>query len=82
MWPGGIGIGAVGLVDNHVSPHRKTPERCADFAHPGATYNPWADKTWCLCGEVVHDGNTVTHDSCCCGGRLVVCQHPVTQKAA
>ena len=28
---------------------------CAD-AHLPATYNPWADKTWCLCGKVTWPG--------------------------
>ena len=52
----------IGVVGHGVStPHtwRYTPERCADHGHPGNTYNPWHNRTWCLCGEKIVDGNTV-----------------------
>ncbi|ROR91719.1 hypothetical protein [Nocardioides aurantiacus] len=71
------GFGVVGLgVSGQPARHRPSPELCAEFDHPGATYNPWQDKTWCLCGDVIRQGNHATHDACCCGGRLVACQHP------
>lgn len=38
---------------------RTCPEKCADHGHPGVTYNPWADRTWCLCGQVTRDGHHV-----------------------
>ena len=64
------GFGVVGLGDPGTPHGRRTrPDLCADHGHPGATYNPWQDRTWCLCGEVVRDGNHHTH-SACCGGPL------------
>jgi hypothetical protein len=48
---------------------RTHPERCAEFDHPGVTYNPLLRKTWCLCGEVIRDGDHFTH-AACCGGPL------------
>lgn len=57
-------------------PHQHRPERCADRDHPGVTYNPWHDKTWCLCGEVVRDGNAVEWPKATgCEGPLVDCAH-------
>ena len=41
--------------------------RCASLGHPGATYNPWLDRTWCLCGEVVRSGDHFEHVACCAG---------------
>lgn len=38
---------------------------CIEHGHPGTTYNPLLNKTWCACGEVVTDGDTATHDLCC-----------------
>lgn len=32
---------------------------CPTLDHLGVTYNPWEDKTLCLCGGVVRDGNQV-----------------------
>lgn len=26
---------------------------CADMNHPGVTYNPLYNRTWCLCGAVI-----------------------------
>lgn len=45
---------------------------CADMGHPGVTYNPNEDKTWCLCGIRVYPGRTASVDQhlACCGGPL------------
>ena len=70
-WPVG-GFGIVGLgVGGDRSRYRKAPELCEEHGHPGVTYNPWAGRTWCLCGRVVRDGNHFTH-AACCGGPLEV----------
>ena len=68
------GFGVVGLGDPGApSLTRKAPERCADYDHPGVTYHPQLDKTWCLCGAVVRDGDRVaTPHMACCGGPLEV----------
>lgn len=42
-------------------------QTCADLGHPGATYNPQMDKTWCACGQVIRDGNHFEHVTCCGG---------------
>lgn len=66
----GGGFGVVGLGDpGQPSRTRKRPDLCAEHGHPGCTYNPWQDKTWCLCGAVVRDGDQATHADCC-GGPL------------
>lgn len=39
---------------------RLRPDLCAEHDHPGVTFNPWHDKTWCLCGEVIRDGDVAT----------------------
>ncbi len=59
----GHGVSAPALI-------RMRPDLCAEHGHPGVTYNPWHDKTWCLCGEVVVNGN---HDTWAdkCGGPLI-----------
>lgn len=50
---------------------RTCPEKCADYGHPGVTYNPWQDRTWCLCGQVIRDGNQFdTRHMACCDGPL------------
>jgi len=36
------------------------PDLCEGEGHPGVTYNPLTDKTWCLCGERVYKGNQHT----------------------
>lgn len=66
-WTGGFGI--VGHGVNTPARTRKRPDLCADYDHPGCTYNPWADQTWCLCGDVTYDGDQATH-AACCGGPL------------
>lgn len=57
--PSGRAIGVVGHGVSSPATWRYMPEKCADHGHPGNTYNPWQDRTWCLCGETVVDGNTV-----------------------
>lgn len=66
--PGG-GFGNVGLGVSSPSPKRKRPDLCAEHGHPGVTFNAAMGKTWCLCGEVIRDGNQFTH-AACCGGPL------------
>ena len=61
-----------GVVGHGVSsPSRtsKRPDLCADHGHPGVTYHPQMDRTWCLCGQVVREGDHHTH-AACCGGPL------------
>ena len=62
----GIGIGAPGLA-GEPSRHRTTPEDCGLGFHPPATFNPWHDMTWCLCGAKTYPGNVATHAACCDG---------------
>lgn len=50
--------------------YRTTPERCGDLGHPGCTYNVRMDRTWCLCGQVITDGDTAVPHIACCGGPL------------
>jgi hypothetical protein len=61
------GFGIVGLGISSPSLTRTRPDLCAEHGHPGATYNPQQDKTWCLCGEVVRDGDHHEHVACCDG---------------
>lgn len=44
-------------------------DACAALGHPGATYNPWLNKTWCACGDVVRVDGHGGHVTCC-GGPL------------
>lgn len=74
--PWTIGVAAPGLVGDP-GPHQHRPARCADHGHPGVTYHPQMDRTWCLCGVVVRDGNTVTWPKADgCHGPLTDCAHP------
>lgn len=67
----GMGMGVVGLGHTNAPDLMvKRPDLCAEQGHPGATYNPHMDKTWCLCGDVIRDGNHFVH-AACCGGPLV-----------
>lgn len=52
--------------------YRTRPDRCAGMGHPGVTYNPLYDRTWCLCGEKIYDGQPATVDQhlACCNGPL------------
>lgn len=63
---GGFGIVGLGVAGESAKT-RPRPDLCAEHDHPGCTYNPWSNKTWCLCGEVVRDGNHATHAACCDG---------------
>ena len=54
----------------HYRNHRTTPERCPDLGHPPVTYNEALDRTWCLCGAVIVDGNQAIPHLACCGGPL------------
>lgn len=47
----------------------KRPDLCAEYGHPGVTWNPWIGRTWCLCGTHTYPGNQHTH-AACCGGPL------------
>jgi hypothetical protein len=38
---------------------RLHPQRCESAGHPGWTFNPWHNRTWCLCGAVVRNGDQV-----------------------
>lgn len=63
--------GVVGLGDpGEPSTTRTRPDLCAGLDHPPVTYNPWLDKTWCLCGQVVRDGDCHVHGIACCNGPL------------
>lgn len=63
-----IGVAALGKIWD--GPVRITrPDLCAEYGHPGCTYHPQMDKTWCLCGAIIRDGNHHTH-AACCGGPL------------
>ena len=55
----GIGVGRLG-VGGEPSRRRTTPELCPLFFHPPATYNPWLDRTWCLCGSRTYPGDHST----------------------
>lgn len=66
----GVGVGAVGHAGTPSS-KRKRPDLCAAHGHPGVTFNQRMGWTWCLCGEVVRDGNQVARPhAACCGGPL------------
>ena len=54
-----------GVIPQSLPTSRTRPDLCAEHGHPGVTYHPQMDKTWCLCGEVVRDGNHHTHAACC-----------------
>lgn len=74
-WTGGFGVVGLGVV-GEASRTRTRPDLCADHDHPGVTYHPQLDRTWCLCGDVVRDGYAITtgnwpHKADCCGGPLV-----------
>ncbi|HHX46039.1 MAG TPA: hypothetical protein GX718_01505 [Brevibacterium sp.] len=69
--PTWTGFGVVGLGDPGEPSRRRTrPDLCADHGHPGCTYNDRLDRTWCLCGEVVTEGDTAVPHVSCCGGPL------------
>lgn len=43
---------------------------CGRLGHPGATHNPWLDRTWCACGQRAVDGQAIVPHVACCGGPL------------
>lgn len=57
-WIGGFGNVGVGLPGPPATSFPR-PDLCAAHDHPGVTYNPWTDSTWCLCGERAQAGNRV-----------------------
>lgn len=67
--PWTVGVCAVGKTDDKPPLPAKRPDLCAGYGHPGCTYNPLMDMTWCLCGAVIRDGdqNTLADQ---CGGPL------------
>lgn len=68
-WTGGFGV--VGLGDpGKPATHRTRPDLCAGMGHPGATYNAAMNKTWCLCGASITDGDTAVPHIACCDGPL------------
>lgn len=52
--------------------YRTCPEKCADMRHPGVTFHPGYNRTWCLCGAVIYKGkpDTVDEHLACCHGPL------------
>lgn len=54
----GMGVCGVGHR-GEPAPYRLRPDLCGGGGHPGVTYNPWADETWCLCGAKITAGNAV-----------------------
>lgn len=67
-WIGGFGNVRPGIAAP--ANLRTRSDLCAQHGHPGATYNPWSRKTWCLCGQVIRVGGHFEHVACC-GGPLV-----------
>lgn len=70
-------IGVVGHgVNRGTATHTPRPELCADHDHPGNLYHPQQDRTWCLCGAVIRDGDAVKWPKPTqCGGALSTCNH-------
>ncbi len=65
-WPvGGLAPGVSASIGTAIhggsspSPTRKRPDLCAEYGHPGVTYNPWHDVTACLCGLRWQEGDQV-----------------------
>lgn len=76
----GIGVGAVGHAGirgrHELLPLAERHAWCAANDHPGSTFNPWQARAWCLCGEVIRDGDAVAWPKATdCGGPLVTCHH-------
>ena len=61
------------------SAYRTCPGKCADMGHPGVTWNPLHNRTWCLCGAHTYDGQPASVDQhlACCHGPLTA---PTTQQ--
>lgn len=52
--------------------HRTRADLCPEQGHPPVTYNPLQDRTWCLCGARIEEGNAIPDGPhvACCGGSL------------
>lgn len=80
-WDGGFGVVGQGVGGNP-SRTRTRPDLCPAYGHPGVTYHPQQDRTWCLCGEHIYDGNTVVvPHMACCGGPLTELISSIRQPA-
>ena len=44
---------------NFTLPVERRHELCSALGHPGATYHPQLDRTWCTCGERTYPGSAV-----------------------
>lgn len=54
------GFGVVGLgVSGEPATTFPRPDLCSSHSHPGVTYNPWMNSTWCLCGQRVQPGRQI-----------------------
>ncbi len=61
------------MTTDRFPPRRRARfDRCGNHGHPGVTYNPLHDETWCLCGSNVYAGwaETVGQHLACCDGPL------------
>lgn len=64
------------MTEHEPLTYRTRPDKCPKYGHPGVTYNQHEGKTWCLCGQVVRDGEQLTysdqwpHLAACCDGPL------------
>lgn len=70
VFPRAWTIGAAGQgIGGGPSKWRNTPELCPYFFHPPVTYNPWTDRSWCLCGRKTYPGQCESriHLACCDG---------------
>lgn len=57
--------------------YRTRPDRCAEHNHPGVTFNPLMNRTWCLCGERRYEGRPTSVDE-----HLACCHGPLTEPVA
>lgn len=57
--------------------YRTRPDLCVGAGHPGVTYNPWLDETFCLCGGVRRSGRAPSVDE-----HLACCNGPLTEPVA
>lgn len=78
---GGVDALSRPLQDDSPWRHRLRPDLCPHVGHPGSTYNPIMDATWCLCGARRIRGNAVQRTSRAlgpahCGGVLSECLGP------
>ncbi len=67
------GVVGLGVVDDEPVAIMTLEERdaaCTEMGHPGVTYSPSVDRTWCICGESTYLGDVAQHGLACCGGPL------------